>query len=227
MDRKEIKLLAKKRLSENRWPMVLVSLIIVVAGAIVTSQSGINFSTEGAAGTEIATAAYQQTNKVIICLAWLLSIFVVNIIKIGGCGFFRKNITSNEQVARIGDGFKTNYIKNVLTMVVVAVLTAIGFCLLIVPGFIVALGFALVPYILISNPELSLKETLALSWNLMKGHKWEYFVLGLSFFGWFFLDFFTLGILGIFYVHPYFDQTQAIFCDKLLNQEVPQQAENA
>lgn len=37
----------------------------------------------------------------------------------------------------------------------------------------------------------------------MQGHKWNAFVLDLSFVGWNILNALTFGILGVFYVQPY------------------------
>jgi len=43
----------------------------------------------------------------------------------------------------------------------------------------------------------------------MNGHKWNAFVLDLSFLGWFLLSALTFGILHIFYVGPYVQATDA------------------
>lgn len=40
------------------------------------------------------------------------------------------------------------------------------------------------------------------------GYKWRIFVFQLSYLGWYLLDIFTLGILGIFYVSPYYYAAQ-------------------
>ena len=42
---------------------------------------------------------------------------------------------------------------------------------------------------------------------LTKGHKWELFVLDLSFFGWFLLIYLTFGII-LFWVTPYYTMTK-------------------
>ena len=44
---------------------------------------------------------------------------------------------------------------------------------------------------------------------MMDGHKWDMFVLGLSFLGWIILGSLTMGILDIFYVLPYMQATVA------------------
>jgi hypothetical protein len=52
------------------------------------------------------------------------------------------------------------------------------------------------------NTNMIPKDTIAQSRHLMNGHKWELFVLHLSFIGWHILSAITFGIVG-FYVTPY------------------------
>ena len=46
------------------------------------------------------------------------------------------------------------------------------------------LTYAMAPYILAENPDISGVEALRLSRQMMKGHKWELFWLELTFIGW-------------------------------------------
>lgn len=64
-------------------------------------------------------------------------------------------------------------------------------------------SYFLVPYIVAEAPELKANEAITLSRKLMKGHKWECFVLELSFIGWNILNAVTLGLSGILYSNPY------------------------
>ena len=70
-------------------------------------------------------------------------------------------------------------------------------------------GEIVVPYILAEEPDLTSKEVLKKSEEMMDGHKMEYFKLLLSFFGWFLISIFTLGIAALFYVNPWVDCTKA------------------
>ena len=45
----------------------------------------------------------------------------------------------------------------------------------------------------------------------MKGHKWELFLVDLSFLGWEILGGITLGLLNLFYVNPYRIATKTEF----------------
>ena len=82
--------------------------------------------------------------------------------------------------------------------------------LLIIPGFIKFYAYALTPYILIDNPEISANQAINLSQKMMKGHKFDLFFLHFSFIGWFFLSIFTFGI-GLLWLLPYMMTAQAAF----------------
>ncbi len=74
--------------------------------------------------------------------------------------------------------------------------------LLIVPGIVKAMSYALTPYILRDRPELKNNGAIELSMAMMQGHKLQLFWLYLTFIGWGILCLFTLGI-GFFWLQPY------------------------
>ena len=76
-------------------------------------------------------------------------------------------------------------------------------CLTIVGGFIKIYSYKLVPMIIAENPELSAKEAIKLSEDMMKGYKWRAFLIDLSFIGWDILNILTLQILGVFFLEHY------------------------
>lgn len=112
---------------------------------------------------------------------------------------FVKNDEFNRDVifASYEDAFKV-----IGTNILMSVLIMLGMIFFIIPGIYLALSYALVPYLLVTHKELSITETLALSRNMMNGHKLDYFVLGLSFIGWMLLVPFTFGIILI-WLYPY------------------------
>ncbi len=77
------------------------------------------------------------------------------------------------------------------------------FCLFIVGGVIKHYSYFMVPYIMAENPSLSARQALTLSRRMMKGHKWECFLLDFSFLGWTLLRILTLGLSGLFYSNAY------------------------
>lgn len=83
--------------------------------------------------------------------------------------------------------------------------------LTIVGGIIKRYSYAMVPYIVAENPDLGARQAVTLSRKLMKGHKWELFLVDLSFLGWEILGGITLGLLNLFYVNPYRIATKTEF----------------
>ena len=73
----------------------------------------------------------------------------------------------------------------------------------------------MVRYILAVNPELDRRRVFRLSSQMMHGHKWEAFVLALSFYGWVLLGIFSGNLVTIFYVNPYIHATMAEFYSAL------------
>ena len=101
--------------------------------------------------------------------------------------------------------------------------------LLMIPMYVVALAYALVPFLLRDEPELSAREILTKSRMMMQGHKWELFILMLSFIGWSFLCVFTL-FIGYLWLAPYMCMTFTKYYEKLRaeyegvgNDEMPMQ----
>ena len=67
----------------------------------------------------------------------------------------------------------------------------------IVGLFVKSYSYFLVPYIMAENPTMGANEAITLSRRMMKGHKWECFVMQLSFIGWHVLSALTFGLVGI------------------------------
>jgi len=90
--------------------------------------------------------------------------------------------------------------------------------LFIIPGIIASISYTLVYMIKLDNPEMSTMEVIRKSKEMMKGHKMDYFVLVLSFFGWAILGAFTFGILYL-WLNPYMSVTFAKFYNSLKESE--------
>ena len=90
----------------------------------------------------------------------------------------------------------------------------IGIVTLGIGTIILAYAYCMVPYLLYDYPELSVREAMKISREMMRGHKWELFVLDLTFIGWIILSIFTLG-LGILFVEPYQQAARSAFYEDL------------
>ena len=95
--------------------------------------------------------------------------------------------------------------------------TLLWLLLLIVPGMIAALRYAMTPYIMAVNPGTKAREAMRLSKEMMRGNKAAYARLLLSFSGWYLLCFLTAGI-GFFFIAPYMETAKALFFNRLSEQ---------
>ena len=96
-----------------------------------------------------------------------------------------------------------------LIMFLMFLYTSLWTLLLIVPGIIKSYEYRMIPYILCENPGIEPKRAFKLSKEMMAENKMDTFILDLSFIGWGLLSFFTLGLLNIFFLNPYFFATHA------------------
>lgn len=151
----------------------------------------------------------------------LLSIFVSWPIGFAYCaimlGFVHGEKTN--LVGKLFDGFK-NYGRSWGTCGLVFLYVFLWSLLLIVPGIIKGLEYSMTVFIANERPELSIKECMAESSKMMNGHKWELFVLELSFIGWCLLATLTLGI-GYFWLLPYMTATLVHYYEELKGEVAP------
>ncbi len=107
-----------------------------------------------------------------------------------------------------------------LTIILQTIYIYLWTLLLIIPGIVKAYSYALTPYILADNPELSNNAAIEKSMAMMKGHKMKLFLLDLSFIGWFLLCIVTLCIATL-WVAPYMYQARAVFYETLKAESDP------
>lgn len=162
----------------------------------------------------------------IFALCAVLFAFVINPFQVGCERFFLRNLDEPAQVGNIGYGFDNNYKNIAKTMFFRDMYTFFWSLLFVIPGIVKAYEYRMIPFLLADNPQMTKEEAFAESKRMMKGQKWRTFVLDLSFLGWYILAAFTLGILGVFYVIPYVNQTNAALY-QTLRYENPQGSVNA
>ena len=69
-------------------------------------------------------------------------------------------------------------------------------------------------FIQLDNPDMGPKDSITASRKMMKGHKWQLFVMDLSFLGWYIVGVLCLGV-GVLWVHPYYELSKALFYEEL------------
>lgn len=145
-------------------------------------------------------------------LTSLLSIFLMNVLMIGFCISFLRLLRTgdNQLTANLFKYSFSNYWHKVWGMFLMQLFTFLWTLLFIIPGIIKVFSYAMTPYILEENPELSANDAIDRSRAMMKGRKFDLFWLWLSFIGWGLLCIPTLGI-GFLWLIPYMQTAEAAF----------------
>lgn len=232
--RDQLKSSAKAVLRQGYWKAFLVSLLsaLLLGGA---SRSGnaappMKFSVVPPAAVQWQNAMHSLE----VCDWWeglllLLPLFAIflgislfagligaavsfllsNPLQVGCARYFLESTQFRFSLEEVFHGFSGgNYWNVVKTMFRRWLYILLWSLLLVIPGIIKAYSYYLVPYLLAENPNLSPDHAMDLSTRMMRGHRFDTFVLGLSFLGWYFLGSLCFGI-GVFFVRPYEETTQA------------------
>jgi uncharacterized membrane protein len=194
MNRIEIKNEAKKRVKDNKWILWKPILVIFAISFIV------GFAMESAGIEEDSYLNIFATIFVLPLSVGLIKYYL---------DFYRNKKLDWREMFK----FYNKIIPMLVIYILVLSMITIGMVLLIVPGIILSMMFAMVFYLLADGEE-EIIETIKKSCDMMKGHKMDFFVLNLSFIGWMILSCLTFGILFI-WVIPYIQMSQIIFYEKL------------
>lgn len=138
-----------------------------------------------------------------------IEIFLKNPLEAGGRKFFMENHTAKGTINAFSIAFKSNYMNVVKTLFLRDLYTFLWSLLLVIPGIIKAYEYRMIPFLLAEDTGMDYQTAFDKSKEMMEGHKWNAFVLDLSFIGWHLLSVLTCGILNVFYVNPYKFQTDA------------------
>lgn len=113
-----------------------------------------------------------------------------------------------------------------MTLLLTTILHYLWF-LTIIGGFIKMYSYRMVPFIVAENPDIRPREAITLSRRMMNGHKWECFILDLTFVGWYILGTFTFGLITVLWAAPYSVATFAEYYTELRNGAKAAGIENA
>lgn len=188
-ENKEIRAIARGELKGNWTQPVLCTLVYLLVGA------------------GIAVIPFVGSIAALLVTVPLSFGFILTFL-----GFMR-NQNRDEMV---GQPFKVfnEYGRYLGGSLLVSIFTILWALLLIIPGIIKAYAYAMTPYIMKDQPELSAVDCIDRSMSMMNGYKWKLFLLDLSFIGWALLCILTLGI-GMLWLNPYVYCSRAQFYEEL------------
>ena len=234
-NRKELKAKGKAAFRANYWRSVLVALIAILilggSAAVVGNSASQAGAEQGVETTETAEPDQTELDQIladvppevvigivaVVFAVLLLASAVTALIRallfnplIVGCQrFFLLNSDSPADLSELAYGYKNHYGNMVKTLLLTDIFVLLWSMLFTIPGLIKSYSYRMVPYILAENPSIGSREAITLSRKMMNGHKWNAFLLDLSFIGWDFLAAITLGLVGVLYTGPYQYATNA------------------
>ena len=231
---RDLKYRGKQALIKNYWAAVVVSLILAVAVGIGSGGGGSSSVANTVTHTEVYDGTLRFSMNSAAPFVWLFSalalgallilgsifillkIFVGNVLEVGARGFYIENLYSAPSVGKILAPFRSGQYWNIVKIMFFRDLFIFLWTLLfVIPGIVKSYEYKMIPYLLAENPGMSKQEAFDRTREMMYGQKGNAFVLDLSFLPWLFLNAFTFNILGILYLQPYMDATQAELYDVL------------
>ena len=236
MTRSLLKQEAKKQLSKNFAVLLLSGLLLgiieyllpnmlpSVLGVIMLPVQFIDTLVKSTSITDpeamknvlipIVTSSVFITYCTISALLGLAICLIVPVLNLGVHHVYLKATTEEKphflemfsKMSQFGTAFLTSLLSGIFVF--------LWSLLLIIPGIMAAYSYSMVYFILAEHPEFGALDAIRESKRMMKGHKFELFVLQLSFFWWYLLCGITFG-LAIIYVIPYTEMAKANFYNKI------------
>jgi uncharacterized membrane protein len=213
--RKELKDRAKAVLREIYWSAFGISIVIALAGGSNGWGGG-----GGSRSRNPRDSFYSNIHNsnfinwklisvvlIVVIVIMALRIFIGYCLEVGGRRYFVQSAQYRDNKKCFSFGFdEQNYMGIAKTMLLKSIFIFLWSLLLIIPGIIKAYAYRMVPYILADNPNIGASKAIALSNEMTMGHKFDMFVLDLSFIGWYLLGSLALGV-GVLFVMPYENAT--------------------
>ena len=140
------------------------------------------------------------------------ALLVVGPLEYGMAYIFLKQARDHQPV-QMGDmfrGFQDDFGGTFLIGLMTSLFTFLWSLLFVIPGIVKAYAYSMAYYIKLDHPDYGWNACITASRQLMNGHKWEKFVLDLSFLGWIIVGSLCLGV-GTLWVTPYMEAANAQF----------------
>ncbi len=207
---------ARNALSGNWIIAMLVALVASIFGAATSGGGSLNFNID----QETLAKLPPETIKILLLILkpmatlnfvlGLITLILGGVVSVGYCTY-RLHLHDGKP-ADFRDLFAhmNNFSQAFIMRFMSVLFTVLWSLLLIIPGIMASYSYAMAPFLMAEDPELSGMDAIRRSKELMYGHKWQLFCLDFSFTGWNLLSALTLGIVGLF-VTPYHSQSHASF----------------
>ena len=201
----ELRAQARERL-EGKWgTFVLMTFLMLVIQTILQIPGYIGSLLEILSPENVlASLSFSNISNILSLLALPLSWGLT-------VSLLRNHREESVDLENLFDGFRGGrYTRVFCALFLVNLFTFLWALLLIIPGIMKAFSYALTPYIIMDEPELTARQAITRSCEIMQGRRWKLFCLYLSFIGWGILSILTFGI-GFLWLLPYMNASIAAF----------------
>ena len=185
----ELRAQARERL-EGKWgTFVLMTFLMLVIQTILQIPGYIGSLLEILSPENVlASLSFSNISNILSLLALPLSWGLT-------VSLLRNHREESVDLENLFDGFRGGrYTRVFCAIFLVNLFTFLWALLLIIPGIMKAFSYALTPYIIMDEPELTARQAITRSCEIMEGRRWKLFCLYLSFIGWGILSLLTFGI---------------------------------
>lgn len=190
---------------QNRWGEAAIASAIIFAAALIISIPSVISSINGSEwGGSITTLL----SVLVLPLQYAFYISLLERTRGNQDELLQYTVTYSRQTAYTSTRFL------VAGLLIILISSLIGVITLGIGAIILSYAYSMVPYLLHDYPELTPREAMKISREMMRGQKWDLFVLDITFIGWVILAVITCG-LGSLFVVPYMQAARAAFYDDL------------
>lgn len=192
-------------------PYYIYCLIIVM---ISFALAGLRWGMISYGFIAFRLAGQQLLFEFLMTISVLIGFFITMPLSVGVKSFFLNLTRGEAELKDIVSPFKKSYDRVVIVLFLRNIKVILWSVLLIVPGIYKAYEYAMVPYILADNPNVSNKEAFERSKKMMSGNRINLFKLQFSFAGWYILASIPL-FAGFMFLSPYTQTATALFYENV------------
>lgn len=185
----------KRLIAENKFGPVTVAMVYyllsLLLSYLVTRLTGYSammyeMLSQAYKGNFAFTPSLPQMSPVPMILT--LALALMALVLSAGFTIYSLRVCQRQKAGarNLLDGFGI-FSKLILMEIVIGIFVFLWSLLFVIPGIVAAYRYRQALYILIDDPSLGVMECVRRSKAMMRGRKWELFVIDLSFLGWDFL----------------------------------------
>ena len=229
---KDIRARARYLLDDNifgkdRNKSVLLNLLVALLVYVISSVCALVSVTFFGAILEVFSALFGSITwlnvlvvVLLVVVSFLISGLILGPIAVGMAAVHLELVRGSGKI-RMGlffEGF-THLLDNMQLGLMYMLHIILWGCLAIIPGIYMSFSYSMIFYVKHDNPEFTWQQCFDESERLMEGNRWRLCKLIYSFYGWYLAGAIAFFGLGVLWVMPYINVSNAVFYDAILEEK--------